>query len=81
MQKYKKVIDAVQWKGVKEGPHNLGITRCGSPLHESSGQTWLPNGNTMFPGDYAVRDRHGAFHAARRADFEREYELVVEGGD
>ena len=91
MQKYKKIVDAVQWHGFQcpDGPHDLGIARCAAPC----GQGWLPpqgpgpseyqegrggipSGATIMPGDYVIRDQDDRYSVCGQVWFERTYELV-----
>ena len=52
------VVDAVQWLGLKEGPHNLGVMEARRGA--SYGWVDLPGGGRpVYPGDWMVLGDEG----------------------
>jgi len=81
MAKYRKkpiVIDATQWLGWKEGPHNLGILKPSRP-GVSPSEGWIDTsegGHIVTPGDWIVAGIKSERYPCKPDIFEATYELV-----
>ena len=80
MSKFRKkpiVIEAVQWHGFEEGPHDLGIL----PLSPGSNQgiiETLEGDHQVTPGDWIITGIKGEKYPCKSDIFEATYEPVVE---
>jgi len=74
--KYRKkpvVVEAVQWFGFKEGPHDLGIV----PYNPDTNLGWietLEGGHAVTPGDYIITGIKGEKYPCKPDIFELTYE-------
>ena len=64
-------VEASQWNGRKEGPHDLGVMPYGNLgiLEVSDAYSMV-----VSPGDWVVRPDDGRVLLVKPDDFEREYE-------
>lgn len=80
MAKYRKkpiVVDAVQWHGFEDGPHNLGVVPYNSPGDEGFGYIkTLEGGHIVTPGDWIITGVKGERYPCKPDIFELTYESV-----
>lgn len=80
MAKYRKkpiVIEAVQWHGWKEGPHNLGIKLIRAKSLSRRGRIGtLEGGHEVTPGDWIITGIKGEKYPCKPDIFEATYEKV-----
>ena len=77
MPKFRKkpvVIEATQWLGFKEGPHDLGVTP-----QIPDGKGWietLEGGHVVTPGDWIITGVKGEKYPCKPDIFDMTYEEV-----
>ena len=83
MAKYhKKPVDATQWLGWDQGPHDLGVTReLSAPGMSDPCLGWidtLESGHVVTPGDWIITGAIGEKYPIKDAIFRTTYEEVYD---
>jgi len=80
--KYRKkpfIIEATQWMGFEEGPHDLDVVPFKQPEKWASGHGWIEafkGGHVVAPGDWIITGVKGEKHSCKPDIFDAIYELV-----
>ena len=79
--KYRKkpiVIEATQWHGYGEGPHDLGVVpyqvKEGQPATDAGWIDTLEGGHIVTPGDWIITGVEGERYPCKPSIFEATYD-------
>ena len=74
-------IEATQWHGFEEGPHDLGIVPFKQDHTDNGWIDTLEGGHIVTPGDWIITGIKGEKYPCKPDIFEATYELVEEDSD